>query len=174
VQYINAYGTLVDGTTVQCTNPKEKKSVATLTAKVIVLATGCRPTFPMDIPGAIEYGISSDDLFWLKKSPGKTLVVGGSYVALECAGFLRELGLDVTVLVRSILLRGFDQQMAEMVGQHLESIGVRLMKKTHPQKVERTPNGGLTVFWSSDTGQNGSDTFDTVMWAIGRAPIGMC
>ena len=36
-------------------------------------------------------------------------MVGASYVALECAGFLRGVNLDVTVLVRSILLRGFDQ-----------------------------------------------------------------
>lgn len=52
--------------------------------------------------------ISSDDLFSLKKNPGKTLVIGASYVALECAGFLAGLGFDTTVMVRSILLRGFD------------------------------------------------------------------
>lgn len=44
---------------------------------------------------------------------GKTLCVGGSYIALECAGFLTELGYPVTVAVRSILLRGFDRQCAE-------------------------------------------------------------
>ena len=48
-------------------------------------------------------------MFSLEHSPGKTVVVGASYVALECAGFLRGVNLDVTVLVRSILLRGFDQ-----------------------------------------------------------------
>jgi len=37
------------------------------------------------------------------------LVIGGSYVALECAGFLTGLGFDVTVMLRSIPLRGFDQ-----------------------------------------------------------------
>lgn len=36
-------------------------------------------------------------------------------IGLECAGFLNGLGYDATVLVRSIVLRGFDQQMAEMV-----------------------------------------------------------
>lgn len=42
--------------------------------------------------------------------PGKTCVVGAGYVALECAGFIQGLGqADVTVLVRSILLRGFDR-----------------------------------------------------------------
>lgn len=26
----------------------------------------------LQIPGAVEYGATSDDLFWLKKTPGKT------------------------------------------------------------------------------------------------------
>jgi len=48
----------------------------------------------------------SDDLFSLSYPPGKTLVIGASYVALECAGFLKGLGFDVTVMVRSVFLRG--------------------------------------------------------------------
>lgn len=38
-----------------------------------------------------------------------SLVIGGSYVALESAGFLTGLGYDTTVMLRSIPLRGFDQ-----------------------------------------------------------------
>ena len=41
-------------------------------------------------------------------------MIGASYVALECAGFLAGVGLDVTVLVRSILLRGFDQVIKQL------------------------------------------------------------
>jgi thioredoxin reductase (NADPH) len=33
---------------------------------------------------------------------GKTLVVGASYVALECAGFLTGLGYDATVMVTCV------------------------------------------------------------------------
>jgi len=44
----------------------------------------------------------------LKKPPGKTLVIGASYVALEIASLLKSLKYDVTIMVRSILLRGFD------------------------------------------------------------------
>ena len=50
--------------------------------------------------GDRELGITSDDIFSLAYSPGKTLLVGASYIALECAGFLRGLGLDVTVMIR--------------------------------------------------------------------------
>lgn len=60
---------------------------------------------------------------------GKTLCVGGSYIALECAGFLTELGYPTTVAVRSILLRGFDRQCAEKVGGWIWSVyGVRRME----------------------------------------------
>ena len=38
--------------------------------------------------------------------------MGASYVALECAGFLRALGCEVAVLMRSAPLRGFDQERA--------------------------------------------------------------
>lgn len=90
----------------------------TVTAEKIVIAVGGRPSYP-DIPGAREFGISSDDIFSQQKPPGKTLVVGASYVALECAGFLSAFGFDTTVMVRSILLRGFDEDMANLIGTHM-------------------------------------------------------
>lgn len=55
-----------------------------------------------------------------------SVVVGASYVALECAGFLRELGYNVTVLMRSIPLRGYDQQMAELIVEDLIAHGVKI------------------------------------------------
>lgn len=62
-------------------------------------------------------------------------MVGASYVALECAGFLAGLGLDVTVMVRSIFLRGFDQEMADRAGAYMETHGVKFIKKFVPTSV---------------------------------------
>lgn len=84
----------------------------------------------------------SDDLFYLSYCPGKTLVIGASYVALECGGFLAGLGLDVTIMVRSILLRGFDQDMANRAGDHMETHGVKFLRKFVPIKVCSCLNGG--------------------------------
>ena len=78
----------------------------------------------------------SDDLFSLPYCPGKTLAIGASYVSLECAGFLRGLGLDVSVMVRSILLRGFDQQMAEIVGNQMAESGINFIRSCVPIKVD--------------------------------------
>jgi pyruvate/2-oxoglutarate dehydrogenase complex dihydrolipoamide dehydrogenase (E3) component len=125
IKYFNFYATFVDEHTILLDNGKEDQK-KTVTANKIIIATGGRPSYP-GIPGDKEFGITSDDIFALKKTPGKTLVVGASYVALECAGFLAALGYDTTVMVRSILLRGFDQDMAGMIGRHMELTGTKFI-----------------------------------------------
>ena len=108
----------------------------TVKADKIVIATGGRPTYP-EIPGAIENSITSDDIFWMKENPKRTLVVGASYIALECAGFMNALGIDVTVMVRSIFLRGFDQQMANKVGDYMGEQGVKFIKGAVPVSITK-------------------------------------
>lgn len=51
--------------------------------------------------------LTSDDIFFIK-NPGKTLVVGGGYIAIECAGFLSGLNFDTTLMTRGKFLREFD------------------------------------------------------------------
>ncbi len=88
VTYLNEYASFEDPNTVKTVNGKG--NVKYVTAETFILATGGRPIYP-NIPGAREYGITSDDLFSLKKPPGKTLLVGASYIAMETAGFLHGL-----------------------------------------------------------------------------------
>lgn len=92
-----------------------------MTSNHFLVATGERPKYPENVEGAAENAITSDDIFSLPYNPGKTLVIGASYVALECAGFLKGIGNDVTVMVRSIVLRGFDRQCSELVRSYLEN-----------------------------------------------------
>lgn len=79
-----------------------------------------------NLPGT-ELCISSDDIFWKKENPGKTLVIGAGYIALECAGFLNGLGNDVTVMVRDKFMRKFDQQCAGQIGELMERRGIRFL-----------------------------------------------
>ena len=164
---MNAYGSFVDPHTIKAVNKKGQETL--ISADNFVIATGGRPRFP-DIPGAREYGISSDDLFSLRTPPGKTLVVGASYVALECAGFLNGLHYDTTVMVRSILLRGFDQEFAEKIGSDMEQRGVRFIRGAVPTSVVREEDGKLRVHYSSDEYGGAEEVFDTVLFAIGRDP----
>lgn len=168
VDYKNAYAEFVDNHKVKAVDKKGK--TMELTAENFILATGERPRYP-DIPGAKEYGITSDDLFSLPYNPGKTLVVGASYVSLECGGFLQAFGLDVTIMVRSILLRGFDQQMAEKVGEYMQNHGIKFIRPCVPTKVEQLEEGKpgkLRVTGKYNDGTEFVDEFNTVIFAIGR------
>lgn len=160
VEYINAHGSFVDEHTVEYTIKGVKK---TITAEHILIATGGRPQIPTDVPGARENCITSDDLFSLDHSPGKTLVVGASYIALECAGVLNSLGLDTTVAVRSILLRGFDRQCADKIGEIMKCTGTKFVQKL-PTSIAKGEDKKLTVTFTDGT----TDVFDTVMYATGR------
>ncbi|XP_016994729.2 thioredoxin reductase 1, mitochondrial isoform X1 [Drosophila takahashii] len=165
VEYINGLGSFVDSHTLLA---KLKSGERTITAQTFVIAVGGRPRYP-DIPGAVEHGITSDDLFSLDREPGKTLVVGAGYIGLECAGFLKGLGYEPTVMVRSIVLRGFDQQMAELVASSMEERGIPFLRKSVPLSVEKQDDGKLLVkYKNTETGEEAEDVFDTVLWAIGR------
>ncbi|XP_054496263.2 thioredoxin reductase 3 isoform X3 [Agelaius tricolor] len=169
VTYLNSYGEFVEPHKIKATN--RKGQVTYHTAETFVLATGERPRY-LGIPGDKEFCITSDDLFSLPYCPGKTLVVGASYVALECAGFLAGLGLDVTVMVRSILLRGFDQEMAEKVGAYMETHGVKFIRKFVPVQVEQLEQGMPGRLKVTAKSTEGSETleeeYNTVLLAIGR------
>jgi len=174
VKYINAYAKFEDPHHITCTDKDGKQT--RLSSKYFILATGGRPKYDK-YPGCHEYAISSDDLFSLPTSPGKTLVVGASYVALECAGFLRSLGLDTTVMVRSILLRGFDQEMAELVGDYMKNHGVNFIRPCVPTKIERLreateeePALYRVTAKMQDSDKEVVGEYNTVMVAIGRDP----
>ncbi|KAG7386286.1 thioredoxin reductase [Phytophthora pseudosyringae] len=168
VKYENFLGSFIDPHTLELWHPR--KGTKQITTRHVVVAVGGRPK-ELTCPGG-EHAISSDDIFWMKKkAPGKTLVVGASYVALECAGFLKGMGYDVKVMVRSILLRGFDQDMANKIGEYMEvQSGIEFIRKTVPQSITKLENGQLLVKWTSEDGESYEEAFDTVLNATGRDP----
>ncbi|XP_078103815.1 thioredoxin reductase 3 isoform X1 [Sander vitreus] len=169
VNYVNAYAEFIEPHKIKAINKRGKETF--YTAAKFVLATGERPRY-LGIPGDKEYCITSDDLFSLPHCPGKTLVIGASYVALECGGFLAGLGLDVTIMVRSILLRGFDQDMANRAGEHMEEHGVKFLRKYVPVKVEEleagTPGKLKVTAKSTETDEIIEGEYNTVLIAVGR------
>ena len=52
----------------------------------VLIAVGGEPTLP-DIPGAREWGDTSDNFFEWDTLPKKVVVVGAGYIAVELAGW---------------------------------------------------------------------------------------
>lgn len=167
VKYENLLGSFVDEHTLELWHPK--KGTKTVTTRDVVIAVGGRPK-TLSCEGG-ELAISSDDIFWRKEAPGKTLVVGASYVALECAGFLKGMGYDVKIMVRSILLRGFDQDMASKIGEFMEvESKIEFIRGSVPQSITKLEDGQLLVKWTTADGEACEEAFDTVLNATGRDP----
>lgn len=168
VTYLNNTAVFIDQHTLALLDAtgKEKQRV---TSEHIIIAVGLRPSYGQ-IPGAEECCLTSDDIFSMRNIEGNVLVVGGSYIALECAGFLHSLGKDVTVMVRSRFLRGFDLEMSEAVGVYMEKIGVKFIKEAAPQRFEKTPAGLITVHYTHQ-GSRLTSEYHHVLLAIGRYAV---
>jgi thioredoxin reductase (NADPH) len=167
IKYYNMLASFVDDHKIELYDPKKEKK-ETISAKYILIAVGGRPSTLPNIPNFKELTISSDDIFYLKQNPGKTLVIGASYIALECAGFLTGLGNDVTIMVRSVLLRSFDQSAATRVGKFMETKGTKFIYKAVPEAIEKLEDGRKRVTYKDQDGNLQSEIYDSVLSAIGR------
>lgn len=75
-------------------------------------------------------------------------------------------------MVRSIVLRGFDQQMATIVANSLVEKGIKMMPQTLPTSIVKDEaTGKLTVTWKAEDGTKGSEEYDTVLFAVGRTAL---
>lgn len=166
--YYNKLACLISSTSILLTHPGVPSE--TISAKNILIAVGGRPHFQSPLDIYKELVITSDDLFNLPKRPGKTLIIGASYIALECAGIITALGNNTTVMVRSIPLRGFDRQMASKITEYMSNHGTKFLDECVPIKIEQLKQGKKRVLYQNKAKNSFSEDFDTVMLAIGRKP----
>jgi glutathione reductase (NADPH) len=136
----------------------------TRTAKVILIATGGRPERP-SIPG-IEHSITSNEAFHLPHLPKRVAVIGGGYIALEFAGIFNGLGAKTHLIYRGApVLRGFDDDVRNFIGEELKKKAIDLRTKTDVAAIEKT---GASLQLKLTDG--GSIEVDCVLTATGRIP----
>ncbi|MFV3074311.1 glutathione-disulfide reductase [Niveispirillum fermenti] len=137
-----------------------------VTAERILIATGGWPELP-DQPGAKEYGITSNEVFYLKEFPRRVVVAGGGYIALEFASLFNGLGAKVTQLYRgSQILRGFDKDVRDFTADEMRKAGIDLRTHAIIDRIEKV-EGGLIAHLSDGTPLE----CDAVVYAIGRKPM---
>ncbi|MFN3371370.1 MAG: glutathione-disulfide reductase [Sphingomonadaceae bacterium] len=134
-------------------------------ARHVLIATGARPLVP-DLAGA-ELGITSNEVFHLERLPQRALIVGGGYIANEFAGIFNELGVEVTLAVRSdTLLRGWDRSLADRLLAISIEKGIEVRLNARPERLERLDDGAISVGFADGRRLE----TDLLLWAIGRVP----
>ena len=136
-----------------------------VTAKTILIATGAQPHRDSTIAG-IEYAITSNEAFHLPTLPGRIVIVGGGYIAVEFACIFNGLGSHVTHIHRGEkILRGFDDDLRVDLAADMIKRGIKAHLPCRLARIDKT-TGGFNVTLSS------GDTIpcDAVMVATGRHP----
>jgi glutathione reductase (NADPH) len=134
------------------------------TARHILVATGSWPRLPQ-IPGS-ELAITSNEAFHLQNLPSRALVVGGGYIAVEFASIFNGVGVPTTLAYRgSRLLRGFDAEIGERLGEEMARKGVDVQLNMDPVRLVKL-GGQIEVLFRDDSVQN----YGLVLFATGRRP----
>lgn len=158
VMLLEGRGKIVDPHTVDVNGKR-------YSAKNILISVGGRPFIP-DIPGS-EYAIDSDAALDLPSKPKKIAIVGGGYIAVEFAGIFNGLMSDVHVFIRQKkVLRGFDEEIRDFVGEQMSLRGIEFHPEETPQAIVKSSDGSLSL----KTNKGTVDGFTHVMFATGRRP----
>ena len=147
-------------------------SKASYTASKILIATGGHPILPKGVPGA-EYGITSDGFFDIESLPKKMAFVGAGYIAVELAGVMAALGVEVHMFIRGqTFLRSFDPMVQNVLTKRYEDTGVKIHKGfSNFKEIIQLQEGSGSEKLLKLISDNGEELeVNELLWAIGRAP----
>ncbi len=159
VEHFQERATVAGPNTVRLASGRE------ISAKYILIAVGAWPVMP-DIEGA-EHCITSNEVFHLPELPGRVVIQGAGYIALEFAGIFNAMGSQVTVVNRSDrILRGYDEDVTARLLPIMQARGIEFGFNRPLRKVEKQADGSLLVH----AGEGDPIPADVVLVATGRKP----
>jgi len=163
----------------------EDNSITTIQASKILLATGSTPFRPGGIPFDGKRVFDSDSINTLSYLPKSVAIVGSGIIAIEFAKIFKNLGADVTLIIRDDIPRnalmkiGLDKDIAATLVADLVRSGINIergaqVKKFHvPRDNPKAPivldieakGGGARASGAATTVK-----CDIYLAAVGRKP----
>jgi mercuric reductase len=156
------HGKLLDGRTVEAGGER-------MTGDAVLVCTGARPAVP-EIPGLAQVPfLTNESAFELTALPASLLVLGGRFIALECAQLFARLGSRVTVLQRSDrILPDESPELTNALTSYLAEDGIRIV--TGVKVMAAAQENGETVLEATVAGQRQLFRAERLLLATGRAP----
>jgi len=155
IEIINAEARFVSSTELEAGDRK-------IRAKYYIVATGSSAKRIFDRPNVF----SSEKIFSLDAVPQKALIIGGGVIGCEYASFLKNVGVEVTVVeVMDTILFGEDEEAVRTISREFKKKGIRLLEKS---KVKEITNDNTVILKTPDSEIN--EKFDMIFEATGRKP----
>jgi len=144
--------------------PKTKKIKNKISSKKILISVGGKPK-KLNIPG-VDLAWTSDDIFELEKFPKSILIVGGGYIACEFASIFKNLGTEVTQLIRGQhLLKGFDEDLSSCLEESPTFTDINIIPNTQLNSIKKVDGNLESTLDSGD-----KLLTNNILIATGREP----
>ena len=142
----------------------------------VIVAAGSEPVRLPFVPHDDPRVLDSTSALEIADVPERLLVLGGGIIGLEMATVYAELGSRITVVeLMDQLIPGADKDIVGPLAKHIGARYEDIHLSTKVTDVEATEKGLVVSFEGEATGKNTApetDTFDAVLVAVGRRPLG--
>ena len=158
-------------------------NMETVLASKVLIATGSKPFRPSGIPFDGQRVFDSDSINSLSFLPRSIAITGSGIIAVEFAKIFRNLGADVTLIIRDQVPRnalmkiGLDKDVAATLVADLVRSGIKIARGQQVRRFEipTMPRAPLKVFLEAVGGSGGSSEetelrCDAYLAAVGRKP----
>ena len=164
---------------------KEDNSISTIQASKILLATGSTPFRPGGIPFDGKRVFDSDSINTLSYLPKSVAIVGSGIIAIEFAKIFKNLGADVTLIIRDKIPRnalmkiGLDKDIAATLVADLVRSGINIERGAQVKKFfvpRENPKAPIVLDLEArgggarSSGARTSIKCDIYLAAVGRKP----
>jgi mercuric reductase len=138
IDLVSGHARLIDAHTALVTLPDG--TTQTLRGEQILIATGSHPAVPAlpglgDTPYLTSDLLTSGEVEELHTLPPSLIILGGGYIAVELGQLFARLGSQVTLLVRSTLLRGYEPEIGSALTDLLRAEGLRILTEAQVQSI---------------------------------------
>lgn len=141
----------------------------TIKADRILIATGASAYIP-PVPGLKESGyLTNISAFELNELPKSMIVLGGRYIALECAQMFARLGTKVSILQRSSrILPTESEDLTDELTQYLTDEGINVVTGVALEQISK--EDGKVSVKTKVNGQEQMFQAEHILVTMGRTP----
>lgn len=165
IERIKGFGKLTGKNTIEVAG-EDGKTISTVEADKIIIATGARPKTVPSIPVDKEFIITSTEAMSLKEQPEELVVIGAGAIGVEFAYFYSVLGTKVTIIeMLDQIVPVEDKEVAQTLARSFKKRGIEMHTGTMVK--EAVVKDGRVYITAEKKGKEIKIEADKVLNAIG-------